>query len=285
MNIYYINLNRRPDRNTDMINKLNTINHKYQRFDAIDGQTLELSDNLLHLFRNNDFNYKRGVLGAALSHYSLWKLLLTSELDYTLILEDDVTFYHDNFSDILNDISQLLEPNNIKLLLLGYTGKAYNTTNITISKLQDKSGLVGGLFGYIIHKSVIKHIVNMIDMTGIYRAIDMYLFDNCNCDIYIVTPQIITTLPVSLYNNVDSDIHYNITTLYDNYEFYQEQDSDGYDISYHPNLPFNQLKELANNNKECIGFNTLGYLKYKLNLPLKQLPLGKFHGLYIKKNI
>lgn len=284
MNIYYINLARRTDRNTDMINKLNAINHEYKRFNAIDGQTLELSDSLLHLFRNNDFNYKRGVLGAALSHYYLWKLLLTSDYDYNLILEDDVVLC-DNFGELLSNIKVNLEPNNIKLLLLGYTGKSYVSDNIIISKLQDKTSLLGGLFGYIIHKSVIKHILSMIDMTGIYRAIDMYLFDNCCCDIHIVSPQIITTTAVSLYNNVDSDIHYNIMTLYDNYDFYQELDSDGYDISHHPGLSFNKLKELANKTNDCVGFNTLGYLKHKINWPLKKLPFGKFHGIYIKKNI
>lgn len=284
MKVYYINLERRIDRNQDMINKLYTLD--YMRFNAYDGSILHMTEEIIHLFRNNDFNYKRGVIGAALSHINLWKQLLESDNMYTLILEDDVTLI-DNFSELLNNIENILEPNNINFLLLGYTGNLglEQTNNISIQKVVDKSGLIGGLFGYIINKNVISFILDKINQTGIYRAIDMYLFDNMPCDIYVVNPQIITTPFVTHNNNVDSDIHYNLCSIFDNYDFYQEMDSEGDNIKEINNFKtFDELKNIANNTPNCVAFNTFGQLKSKVNL-LKRINYGKFHGLYVKKNV
>lgn len=258
----------------------------YERFNGVDGSNLVADDNIKHLFRNNDFNYKKGVIGAALSHMTLWKQILDQQEDYALILEDDVSLV-DNFSELLTNIEQVLDVNQIKFLLLGYTGNLnlLESNQVTINKLVDKSGLVGGLFGYIIHKSVISFILDKINQTGIYRAIDMYLFDNMPCDIYVVNPQIIRTLPVTIDNNVDSDIHYNLCSIFDNYDYYPEIDTEGHNIKQITNFKtFDELKEIANNTPNCVAFNTFGYLKFKVGT-LISTKYGKFHGLYVKKYV
>lgn len=286
MQIYYINLERRIDRNQSMINKLHNLN--YTRFNAYDGSTLVVTDTIKHLFRNNDFNYKRGVIGAALSHMNLWKQVLETDSDYVLILEDDVNLV-DNFKELLTNIESILDSNQIKLLLLGYTGNLnipiVNTGQVTVQKVIDKTGLIGGLFSYIIHKSVISFVLNKINETGIYRAIDMYLFDNIPCDIFVLNPQIVRSDCVTISNNIDSDIHYNLCSIFDEYDYYPEMDSEGDNITQVTTFKtFDELKEIAEKTKGCVGFNTFGYLKSKINM-MNSINYGKFHGLYVRKYV
>ena len=57
---------------------------------AVDGALLKPTSELKHLFRNNDFGNRKGVIGCALSHYNLWKRLIDdSHHEYYVIMEDD----------------------------------------------------------------------------------------------------------------------------------------------------------------------------------------------------
>ena len=71
------------------------------------------------------------------------------------------------------------------------------------------------------------------------------------------------------------------------YIFFENKDSYDYDILFIPNKSIKELKNIADSLPTCIGFNTLGYLKYKISevssfiyLPnIKNNP----EGLYVKK--
>ena len=78
-------------------------------------------------------------------------------------------------------------------------------------------------------------------------------------------------------------------TCIDNYEFYPLMDSVGYDICYYPNKTYNELKEIADNDERCAGFNTYGFLKYKIIDQPDFITLygtqSNLDGLYVKKNM
>lgn len=125
---WVINLDRRLDRYQGFQEKARAvgvedsgggIEHLVHRFSAVDGQGLQRTKKLEHLFRNNDFGSNRGALGAALSHLTLWKHLVDGDADAPrvkkkqlppkgkakakvadtfLIFEDDVQLYP-QFSD------------------------------------------------------------------------------------------------------------------------------------------------------------------------------------------
>ena len=99
--IKIVNLERRPDRKADVENKLiksGYNNEEYEINKAVDGKQLEPTQELYNLFKDNN---RRGVIGCALSHYYLWKQLLEdNDLDYYVILEDDIEIV-DNFKDVL----------------------------------------------------------------------------------------------------------------------------------------------------------------------------------------
>lgn len=117
---YVINLKRRQERKSNMINEFNRLGDfqkelNYTFFEAIDGE----DENLLKLLnvkpskwynRHTGKAFTKGELGCALSHYSIWTDVIhraekedNPETFKALILEDDVHFCH-NFSDKLTEI-------------------------------------------------------------------------------------------------------------------------------------------------------------------------------------
>jgi GR25 family glycosyltransferase involved in LPS biosynthesis len=90
---YVINLERRADR----LESFKTA-HPYMKdqtyvWKATDGRALTLTPEIVHCFRNNDFGWKKAVMGCALSHLGLWeKLANDKDAQSYLILEDDVRF-------------------------------------------------------------------------------------------------------------------------------------------------------------------------------------------------
>ena len=88
---YVINLDRRADRLEAFKTTHTSIKDRVYRCVAVDGRTLTLSPGLVHCFRNNDFKWKKSVMGCALSHLGLWEKLANDSLAKSyLIMEDDV---------------------------------------------------------------------------------------------------------------------------------------------------------------------------------------------------
>ena len=76
IDILCINLLRREDRKLDIYDKFNKEGLNVIFWEAVDGKTLALTDEILYMFRNNNFNYRQGVIGCALSHYNIWKKIV-----------------------------------------------------------------------------------------------------------------------------------------------------------------------------------------------------------------
>lgn len=92
--IFYINLDKRPDRNVQMTEQLSVLGLSAERISAINGS--DLSEQEKSFVNNENFllNTKRhvshGEIGCAMSHRLIWQKMLDNNLDYALILEDDV---------------------------------------------------------------------------------------------------------------------------------------------------------------------------------------------------
>ena len=88
---YVINLERRSDRLAKFQTMHKNIKDRVYRWNATDGRNLQLGPGLVHCFRNNDFKWKKSVMGCALSHLGLWEKLANDPLAKSyLIMEDDV---------------------------------------------------------------------------------------------------------------------------------------------------------------------------------------------------
>ena len=118
--IKIINLETRTDRKEAMILKLTKENiTNYDFFNAVNGSKLEQTNTIYTLFKNNDFGYKKGVIGCTLSHLHLWNELLHDEQhQFYVILEDDVALCT-NFKNHLTYVSNMFVSQNIEHLALG----------------------------------------------------------------------------------------------------------------------------------------------------------------------
>jgi alpha(1,3/1,4) fucosyltransferase len=87
---YVINLDRRTDR-MDKFKETHPDLDRIHRVSAFEGSKLELTPKIARLFQPHDFNWKKAVMGCALSHLSLWMQLLAEPEDIQtyLIMEDD----------------------------------------------------------------------------------------------------------------------------------------------------------------------------------------------------
>lgn len=102
------------------------------------------------------------------------------------------------------------------------------------------------------------------------------------------------TTPVEILNNtqlilqeLSSKISVDETDQFDDYIFFPNKDSYGNDIMCYPKNTIKELKEIADRDLNCEGFNTYGYLKHSINsekslIGLKNL-VHSTDGLYIKK--
>lgn len=101
-NVYYINLKNSRDRRIDVEKELKQMNWKYQRFDAI---------------KNID-----GRIGCCLSHLKVIEMAKANNLDYVVVVEDDIQFIEpDKYNKMLCDFKDYMGSNNnyYDVLLLG----------------------------------------------------------------------------------------------------------------------------------------------------------------------
>jgi len=176
--IIYINLDRRTDRNENVINELDKVginnnNYTIERIPGVDASLLDFNNISTDLFTTESINtaldknngvggpMTKGAVGCALAHRNCYLNILESNHDYVLILEDDI-FIDDNFLDKLNSY----EIPEFDILFLGWHSHYHmmvEATNITEYCFTPK--FLFGLFGYIINKKAAHHLLNLFPLT------------------------------------------------------------------------------------------------------------------------
>jgi hypothetical protein len=163
--IKIINLERRPDRKAETIQKLLDARFEpdeYEFINAVDGSTLEPTLFIKNLFAGNDFGNRKGFIGCALTHYNLWQQLANDSTNtYYVIMEDDFMLSAD-FKDRLDTLNQNGELLKKELLFLGYhmfekdrklNFDIYNNTIETVKIVPLNTNVyIGGTFAYSINK-------------------------------------------------------------------------------------------------------------------------------------
>jgi GR25 family glycosyltransferase involved in LPS biosynthesis len=310
--IKIINLLKREDRKSKMIETLTNLNFKedeYEFVKGIDGAILEPIDDIKELFKGNDFGNRRGFIGCALTHLNLWKHLLNDENnDYYIIMEDDIQICQ-NFKEKIN----MLKPKllSCEVLFLGYHmcshernkfSHMYNDisninsntfSEIDIHKL-DKSLYIGGYFCYSINKIGAKGMIDYIEKNRIKHGIDYLNKINDEPTCYEIRPQLV----FSDWNENNKKIDTNIQTNYDSLDFTDNilkeklksefifvKGKDQINNDIYSCKPFADCLEIAINDDSCVGFNTLGFLKSKITKLTSSSYFGENDGIYIKKEV
>ena len=295
--IKVINLLRRLDRKDNVIQNLKNANiTNYEFIEAVDGNTLIPTSDIITLFKGNDFGNRRGVIGCALTHYNLWKKLIESEFDYFLIVEDDFKIVESFKAEI-----EKINFEKYDILLMGYhmfsetlenvKSIYYNNDSVMIEKLR-MDYYIGGIHCYSINKCGARKLLDYIDKNGIKHGID-YLFKIIpELECFETRPHISfaewneggKAIDSDIQNIYDSiDLSDTFEKLLEKYNCYPNQDFFGSDICHIGNQSlFDQLL-IAQSNSECVCFNTLGYFKREVNT--NQLKTLNGCDLYVKKHI
>jgi GR25 family glycosyltransferase involved in LPS biosynthesis len=198
------------------------------------------------------------------------------------------------------------------------TPDCYNTEILpTLQKDDISSKSMGGAFAYLITKEGALKLMEFINKTGMTNAIDtMHIKADMNheIDVYYSYPHIVFSECVLPGNNINSDIQYDFTSLnlpnykddgkypdrlkkngvfditdalvYKNdlsnyFKFFPDVDQIGNDIYVNKeSVELNMRKAL--NDKNCMGFNTLGFFKNKIENLTPSQYFSKGDGIYIK---
>lgn len=193
--IYLINLEKRTDRLEKFKSKYNMILPKVNVIKAIDGNDYDF-EKILPLFQLKDFKknvknpynnhqWRSGVLGCALSHFSRWQTILLNDKmkndDFALILEDDFEVCNNFLPQLNNLLDELAVDKKWDIVYLGFTDyKNTNDTKVSDKLIQfsaDKRLNGGGTFSYIIRKRGAKKLFDLANKKSIQQAIDWFMIE------------------------------------------------------------------------------------------------------------
>lgn len=174
MKTFIINLERRQDRKKH-------IENFYPKIPILDTEIIKACDGkipnnntpeinnlcvwLLQIFKRNKvdiYHSKFGEIGCFTSHLSIWKKIIDKDIDKAVILEDDITNFHDDYEKVLNEINDInvSKYNIIYLYNYGPNEDVKHISEHIISKnYQDH---VQGTYGYVITKDTAIFLCNYI---------------------------------------------------------------------------------------------------------------------------
>lgn len=211
---YIINLERRPNRLQSFRQNNRAELFQYDVFKAVDGKTLKPSQKIQKIFQHNDYKYRRGIVGCAMSHITIWTELLQAGTG-GLIIEDDAVLTT-NF--IHKFIHVLSEAPDADIIFLGHhpypkyrkeSDYDKNKTPIVEHWTRERSitESMGGTTAYYISTNGIKNMLSFINSNSVRNGIDwvMFLTGNIN-NIYYTRPFLAFADCVQTNPNADSDI-------------------------------------------------------------------------------
>jgi FkbM family methyltransferase len=212
LKIKVINLLKREGRKQSMIKQFNNASvspDSYEFVEAINGQDLKETEEIRLLFEQNNFGYKKGVIGCALSHLKLWKQLITDEsCEYYTILEDDLELLPD-FKTNLDLFSKTFVEQGLEHLSLGVFDcnnedqiKIHDPINVKIFE-KEVYKFWNTAFAYIISKKAATKMITFVNKCSIKCAIDNPQSFGEVVSFYHTSCCIVKQL------NIDSDIQHN----------------------------------------------------------------------------
>ena len=298
------------EKKESMVRKLIELGITKEKFDfvnAIRGADLQPNFFIKTLFRNNEFNYDKDSIAHALSHVELWKqLLYDTDHEYYVIMEDDASAsFCSKLNEYLMGLPAEIEEKDV--VFLGYHmkkemrdkfGFVYNDANIEVNNVKinelSKKLYIGGVFAYTISKIGARKLMTAVEKHGIQKAVDLFMTSAEDVECFESRPQFVFSDMVE-ENTTDTQEHNVLTfpesTLENGYIFLQGKDQVGNDMYITGDnvlagvKDVNYLAELSSTISTCVGFNTWGYFKTKIEKLEKVSWFSEKDGIYIKRDV
>ena len=213
---YLINLEQSKDRLKYITKQFKEANIKFIRFNAINGKKLDLKN----VYKNGTISakwLKRGQIGVAMSHITLWKTLRNWEEEIAIIFEDDVIIPKNFWILVKQYMKQL--PKDWDILFLGGTsviGSKYSK-NLLIPAQEATKGIYNtGFFAYMVKKKCLDTLIEKSKplVTAIDNQIKDFAFKYLN--IFYAYPSIVSHNYdfESTNNKISGGIRYLISNKY-----------------------------------------------------------------------
>lgn len=223
-----VNMKNRTDRKQFMQKQISKHNQNYIFYEAINGNNVKKTHQLYQIFENNDYNFRCGMIGCALSHIAIWyNLLLDKSADMYIILEDDITFVDDYERKLQYIINNSLN-DNWEIMFLGHflRNNIKETDEVIPSwskwtRNQSLTKSLGGTIGYMINKQGALKMIKYIEKIGMTNCIDTMMQKAANdINVFYLNSHIIHS---ECYrgdnkNSLDTDIQFNFNNLYKSFE-------------------------------------------------------------------
>jgi glycosyl transferase family 25 len=175
---FVISLSSAADRRKHIVNEFQKKSIKFQFFDAVNKDTVNLIGNKHNVYFSES-KLTIGERACFLSHIELWVNLINSDLEYMGIFEDDVILSTEAHL-ILNDYGWI--PKDIDLIKLekfeDVALMGFNRKKVVGSKsLRVLAGKHLGTAGYVISKCIAKRLLTQVQSNIVETTIDELIFN------------------------------------------------------------------------------------------------------------
>jgi hypothetical protein len=214
----------------------------------VTGYSKHIPDDKLRYFVNNKFNYRRDILLGLLRQIELWQ---------------------NNKCTMIFTTSGASIQDTVSFEQMGDADLIYFEPDI----VQDNK-FIREPVAYILLESGKNKLVSDINIT----EPNVFEYINSRNLKLVQHSTTITRKAQTMFANINP---------YPDYDFYSQVDSHGHDIMYIHGKSIDELKQLADSRRDCVAFNTLGWLKHEVRDTKEFIHLYSStkleHGLYVKK--
>lgn len=217
-----LSLDRRPDRWASFVAAaIDTVGPEFTarcvRVGAVDGATLVATPELEHLFRGNDFGWRRSFIGCALSHLALWREAAEGDA-VTLVFEDDARMppgFVTALDTVLRQVGD--HTDDATVVFLGYHAvDPAATAGDGPLRLEpmDWADYIGGSFAYLISPAAAACLGAAAELDGVRTGIDRFLqFQAGALTVWRGVPRLVESPLAVGGTSVDSDIQHDLEAL------------------------------------------------------------------------
>lgn len=186
--------------------QLDKFNLPYERIDGVDISTLSESElDKYYSYSENRRQYPKpltkGEIGCHISHVKCWEEILKQNLDFGIVLEDDITL-GDNFPQAIEFIKKYFDKwDFIRLQVETKTRKLYDQENFGEFSIYEFIRTSGCFWGYALNCKTARTLVDNLLPFGITADSNMHVYYKFGVDVK-------TLIPPSVFAraNNDSDI-------------------------------------------------------------------------------
>jgi GR25 family glycosyltransferase involved in LPS biosynthesis len=219
INIYLINLKRRPDRLENFYKRYNFPKEKINLINAFDGKNYENeNEEGKQLYNRLSSNLLPGEKGCFISHIMAYKEIIKNNNNFSIIFEDDC-FFCEDFNDKINNVVNEM-PKDTQILYIGgrFTPNfkmdlntcikiTENIVQHNISNWHSRNwdNHDRGTYGYIISKELASKFINFSENNYNFNsnlpAIDHWIIKTCvdnNIPIY-------NSYPLLCFSDINSE--------------------------------------------------------------------------------